>query len=304
MVYLNGALVPDEAAAVPTADRGLLYGDGLFETMRVLLGRPVDLDAHLDRLLRGCRLLGIALHERDALRDAVLRLIAANETGSGAARLTVTRGVGGARLDAAGADRPTVMAASYDYEPPANAFDPGLRAIVSTVRVDEDSPRAGLKTLNYLDNILARREARAAGADEALMLNTRGELACAAAANLFLVADGAWYTPPTASGCLPGITRARVLRLLREDGDVYEQPLPADAAGVRLGDRHTPWQKLSGMFLTNSLLGVAPVVQVGAAPVASGRPAVQVLALARAYESAVRAHCRAMQSEEGANRCA
>jgi branched-chain amino acid aminotransferase len=269
MIWVNGEMLPDEEARVSVADRGLLYGDGLFETMRVLLGQPVFLDEHLDRLLQGCQVLGIEWVDRGTFEYAVVVTIRANQMDEGAVRLTVTRGVGGTRLDTAGADKPTVIVSCHEYRPPQLGLGPSLSAIVSKVRVNPDSPTAGLKTLNRLDHILARREAKAVGADEALMLNTRGELTCATAANVFVVTEDGFYTPPLSSGCLPGVTRGRLIHPPKLPALGREEPLPADEHGVEVSGRHRRWGEVESLLLTNSLLGVAVVARVGDAEVAT-----------------------------------
>ena len=226
---------------IPHNDRGLLLGDGLFETLLAVDGAAPHLPAHLDRLEAGCAVLGLPFDRAQAER---LIREAAPAAGRFALRLTLTAGSGGRGLDRP--DAPVVrLFATAAASPPVTT---PATAIVATVRRNEGSPAARLKTLSYLDNVLARAEAKAAGADEAVMLNNRGELACAAAANLFWIADGRLRTPQLDCGVLAGITRARLMAL----ADVEEV-----AVGPEVLDR------AEAVFLTNSLIGVRPLSRLG-----------------------------------------
>ena len=226
---------------IPHDDRGLLLGDGLFETMLAVDGALPHLAAHLDRMAAGAETLGLPF---DRAEDERAARAATPAEGRFAVRLTLTAGSGGRGLDRP--DGPVVRlfataAASVPVATPATA-------IVAASRRNEGSPASQLKTLSYLDNVLARAEARAAGADEAVMLNNRGEIACAGAANLFWIAGGRLFTPRLDCGVLAGITRARVMAL---------EPVEAVAAGPEVLDR------AEAVFLTNSLIGVRPLSRLG-----------------------------------------
>lgn len=224
---------------IPIDDRGFLLGDGLFETVLFKAGKPVLWDAHVERLGRGCAALGLPMPDGRRLRTEADRAIADRRLGSAraAVRLTWTAGSGGRGLGRPEPPSPRLVvsaAASPRPESPA-------AVVVSTVRRNARSPSARLKTLAYVDNVLARREAEAAGADEALLLNTAGHMACATAANLFWITEGRLYTPSLSCGVLDGIMRAQVLAAapveeVRANLDIV---LKAEAA-----------------FLTNSLIGV------------------------------------------------
>ncbi|UAL09715.1 aminotransferase class IV [Caulobacter segnis] len=239
---------------VPGDDRGLLLGDGLFETMLALDGDLPHLVAHLDRMAAGCVVLGLPFDRAEAQR---LARAAAPAAGRFAVRLTLTAGSGGRGLDRPAAPAPRLFATAA---PSAPATTPAS-LIVATTRRNEGSPASRLKTLSYLDNVLARAEAREAGADEAVMLNNRGEVACAGAANLFWISEGRLFTPRLDCGALAGITRARVLasRLVEEVMVGIEALEAADA-----------------IFLTNSLIGMRPVSRLGARPLAP-HPLVEAL---------------------------
>lgn len=235
---------------IPADDRGFTLGDGLFETVLASRGELVRLEAHLDRLTAGCAALGLpapdraeaARQMRKALTDAGLGERRA------AVRLTLTAGSGGRGLDRPAQLKPRLAvtaAASARPETPA-------RLITVTVRRNDQSPAARLKTLSYLDNVLARAEARAAGADEAVMLNTRGELACAAAANLFWIADGRLFTPALDCGVLAGVTRGWIL--------AQAAKLGVEAGEIRAAPEML--QTAEAVFVTNALLGVRAVAEV------------------------------------------
>jgi branched-subunit amino acid aminotransferase/4-amino-4-deoxychorismate lyase len=234
VIYLNGTLVPPEDAAIDPADRGFLLGDGLFETLRAYRGRVPWLGRHLDRLAAGAALLAIPLPALD-LTAAVAETLGANDLAA-----------------AAGAP---------------------LRAMIAATRRNEHSRLANLKTLNYLDNVLARREAAAAGADDGLLLNTAGRLASASAGNLFLVRQRTLLTPPTSEGVLPGITRAVVLDLAPDLGlTAVETPLEPD----QLDQAHEA-------FVTNSLIELRPLVAVDGRPIGDGAPGPATGRLLHAY---------------------
>lgn len=226
-------------------DRGFTVGHGLFETVLLADGRLERWDAHLDRLVRSCPVLGLpAPDPATCWRAAETALSAAGSPARAALRLNWSAGRGGRGLDMPSPMAPVLTATATPLGPPATS----MRLATAATRRNDASPASRLKSLSYLDNVLARAEARAAGAEEALMLNTRGEVACAAAANVFWVQDGAVFTPALGCGVLDGILRAEVL--------VACERLSIPLAVVRAAP-----DALAGaaMFLTNSLIGVCPV---------------------------------------------
>ena len=232
--------------AIPPEDRGLLLGDGLFETMLATDGALPHMAAHLDRLAAGCQTLNLPFDRAEAER---LVRAAAPAQGRFAVRLTLTAGVGGRGLDRPAAPVPRLFATAA----PAPPVTTPATLIVAQTRRNEGSPAARLKTLSYLDNVLARAEAREAGADEAVMLNNRGEVACAGAANLFWIVGDRLFTPRLDCGVLAGITRARVLA---------RRPVEEVAAGVEA------LEAADAIVLTNSLIGARPVSRLGQRPFA------------------------------------
>lgn len=224
---------------VPADDRGLTLGDGLFETILAKDGQLVMFEAHLARMDAGCLALDLLPPDPE---EALHLCQAAAGTGRTAVRLTLTAGSGGRGLDRPDPPRPRLFATGAPSPKPEG---PVALTTVS-VRRNEGSPASRLKTLSYLDSILARREACGG---EALMLNNRGEVACAAAANLFWLEDGMLITPALSCGVLDGIMRSQVLNAARGLGlRVLEAAVPRSALG-----------EAQAVFLTNSLIGLRRV---------------------------------------------
>lgn len=255
--------------SVPLDDRGLLLGDGLFETLLATDGRLVDFEAHARRLDRGCAVLGLPSPGDDQLWAAAEQALAAAGVGQGhaAVRLTWTAGSGGRGLDRPDPPFPRLFASAAAAAPPAGP----ARLATASARRNADSPASRLKSLAYLDSVLARREAQEMGADEAVMLNTRGEVACAAAANLFWFEGERLVTPALSCGVLDGVVRGRVLAAAAAMGWEVEE---AAAGPDRLAAG-------TGIFLTNSLIGIRPASRLdGRAVAASPRLAALAAAFA------------------------
>jgi branched-chain amino acid aminotransferase len=255
MVHLNGVLMAAAEARIDPADRGLTLGDGLFESLRARGGVILRLDAHLARLRAGAAVIGLPVPTSDeGLGDSLRETLRGNDIDDGVLRLTLTRGPAGRGLAPPASPRPTILVtAAAEGEQPRG---PIAAVIAATTRRNEHSPLSRCKTINYLDNILARREAGQRGADEALMLNTAGRLAETTVANLFLVIDDDLVTPPVADGALPGVMRADVIA----HAGAGERPLVPEDLG-----------RASEAFVTNSL-GIRPLVSVDRVPVGDGRP--------------------------------
>lgn len=214
--WLNGELMPAAAARVPVLDHGLLYGDGIFEGVRFYHGRPFRLTAHLERLQRSAAALRLRIPlDRTELEGAVEATIAAYGAAEGYLRLVVTRGAGKLGLDPANCTAPNVFVIADALAMVSEAVRrQGARVIIAaTRRIGADALDPRIKSLNYLNHILARMEATNAGADEAILLNSRGHVAEGTADNVFIVRGGKLLTPPATDGALEGITRATVLEL-------------------------------------------------------------------------------------------
>jgi aminodeoxychorismate lyase len=219
IVFLNGLFVAEEQACVSIFDRGFLYGDGLFETVRISNGRPFRWNQHLERFWSGMEFIRLHLPFSPAqLTASANELIQRNQICEALLRLTVSRGVGPRGYSPRGADRPTV-AMSLHAAPGLDANVPRRwRLVTSSVRLTTAEPLAKFKTCNKLPQIIARAEADAVAADEALLLNTDGWLVEGASSNLFWIQDGNVFSPPLISGILPGITRAVVFELCQNLG--------------------------------------------------------------------------------------
>ena len=248
MVWLDGVVYPDGRAPFDLSDRGLLLGDGVFDTALVMNGRVFRGEAHLARLSDALALLGIEA-DPGAIREAIAALIPQAERH--VLRITVTRGPGLRGLLPRGAQRPTIMASVAQLS--ASAFFPPLSLDIAAIRRNETSPASRLKSLGYLDAILAMREAAARGHDEALFLNGAGRVACAAVGNIFAAFGDEIRTPPLTDGVLPGIIRGFVL---------------AESGKLNLASREASFdlQELcaaDAVFVTNSLRLIAPVERIG-----------------------------------------
>ncbi|MDT4329589.1 branched-chain-amino-acid transaminase [Methylomonas sp. MED-D] len=229
VTWLNGQLLPTEQATVPVNDHGLLYGDGVFEGIRFYKRRAFRLQRHLQRLQLSARAIALAIPlSTEELNAVIERLIEAFADDDGYIRLMVTRGAGPLGLNPNSCVLPNVIAIADQLTMIAIAEQQaGARLIVSSVRrlpADGLDPR--IKSLNYLNHILAKIEANHAGADEAILLNGQGRVAEGTADNIFLVRDGRLLTPPCSEGALEGITRELVLQLAQDNGiETREQPL-------------------------------------------------------------------------------
>lgn len=249
-VWLSGEFVPEAASVVSAFDRGFLYGDGLFETMRVCRGRIPFWERHLARLDEGLGTLRFKeVPSRRALASVARALLARNGVGEGILRLQITRGVGARGYSPQGAGSPTVLLSTHPLPGGECSKPPTWRVITAAVRMWSKSPLNRVKSTSKALHVLARAEADDRGADEALLLNERGEVAEASGANVFWISDGCLLTPPGHSGALPGITRREVMRLANEQGlDVAECEC-----------RSATLLQAKGVFLTNSVWGPVEV---------------------------------------------
>ena len=269
LVFLNGQFLPEAQAVVPASDRGFLLGDGLFETMRVAGGRPFRLPQHLERLAHGADFLKIKLpFTPDELKGFAGQLVEQNKMPDAILRLTVTRGPGGRGYAPGGDSKPTVVMTLHPLPPPPNPA--GWNLVTSSFRIPAGDPLAAFKTTSKILHVMARAEAAKQGADEALLLNTNGEVAETASGNLFWVQDNIICTVPTGHGVLPGVTRAAVLEICQ-------------ALGLQTGERAIKPAALNnsgGIFITQSVFGIVPVVMFDGVPVP---PSPLVGQIARAY---------------------
>jgi branched-subunit amino acid aminotransferase/4-amino-4-deoxychorismate lyase len=252
LAYWNGRIVPEQEIGISPEDAGFLFGDGLFETLRVDAGRTRDVEAHLDRLLDGLQRIGIDLPEdREDLQRALSTIAKDAPRPLARMRITVTRGSRGHGGD------PTRLISTVAYQPPReDQYRHGVAVrLLPRYVIDSRNPLADLKSLCYQTNRLALREAESQGAWEALLINERGRLVEGSRSNLALVLPDGVFTPPRTDGCLPGTVRRRLL----ESGEIRERPLAPD-------DLDTAREVL----LMNSLIGVLPVSRINSREVPVG----------------------------------
>lgn len=212
IVFLNGKFVPEKRATVSVFDRGFLYGDGLFEGMRVVRGRPFRWDEHMERLRRGLKFLKLTVPiPLDDLLPQVLRLIRRNKMPECILRLSLSRGITARGYSPKNATRPAFV---MTLHPAPVVKDLACwRVITSSIRLPANDPLTSFKTANKLPQVLARAEADAAGAQEAILLNSEGRLAEGTTSNIFWIKNGVVFTTALPEGPLPGVTRAAVLEL-------------------------------------------------------------------------------------------
>ena len=269
VAWVNGRLLPAGAPALPVADRAFQLGDGVFETLRVRRGVPIELDGHLRRLHAGLDTLTIRLDWSDAeIAAAIAETVARNAPADAAVRVTVSRGAPESRgLLPAGwrdAHATLVVQAWPNAGVPAQVLERGLRAIVSTARRDPSSPLAGVKTVSRAEYVWAKLEADRAGVDDAISLTLDGHVAEATTASLAVVMGSALRTPPLSTGVLAGTTRDW---LLSADG--------AAAIGLDTGEAAFGLDELLGAdeaILCSSVAGILPLVEIDGRPVGKGRP--------------------------------
>ena len=212
--FLNGEFVSGGQAPLPINDRGLMYGDGLFETMRVYNGKAFRMAQHLERMVRGSEFLKIPLpFTPKQLQHFTEELIERNQMPDSVLRVTLTRGPGDRGYTPKSEAKPTLAMTLHPAPPLDPENPPQWSLITSSFRIPASDPLASFKTLNKLTSVMARIEAEARNADEALLTNTNGEVAETAGANLFWVYRDKICTTPTGRGVLPGITRAVVLEI-------------------------------------------------------------------------------------------
>jgi len=277
-IFLNDRFVPKEEAVVSVFDHGFLYGDGVYETLRAYGGRIFMLQQHLARLQRSARLIGLDLPipEKDwpnLLNDALAR----NGLRDAYLRVTVSRGVGAIGLDPGLCPRPTVVVIAKPFQAyPAHLFTEGVSLITTSVHrnlATALSPQ--IKSLNFLNNILAKQEALKAGAFDGVMLNAQGHLTECTTSNIFFIRHGTLCTPSVACGILDGITRGVILTLAKEQGLKTEESAYTPEA-LRQADE---------CFLTNTTMELMPVRDVDQHLVGSGKPGPITLSLRQTFRT-------------------
>jgi len=264
-VHINGKLVDKDDARISVFDHGLLYGDGVFEGMRSYSGNVFRLDQHLDRLWQSAAAIQLKIPgSKEQMAAAVIETLQANRIEDGYIRLVVTRGVGTLGLDPNRCDTPQVIIITdFITLYPEEFYRDGMEIVTAkTIRNHPQALDPRIKSLNYLNNILAKIEGLEAGCVEALMLNYQGEVAECTGDNIFIVRDQQLLTPPYEAGVLHGITRATVMELARDDGiGVVEETMTLE--DLFAADE---------CFLTGSAAEVVPVIKVDGNVIGDGKP--------------------------------
>jgi branched-chain amino acid aminotransferase len=264
-IYISGKFVPQEDAKISVFDHGLLYGDGVFEGLRAYRGKVFRLHEHITRLYESAKAIRLDIPlPPDKMWDAVNDAVRVNKIDDGYIRLVVTRGAGTLGLDPNRCSNPQVIIIADAISLyPQELYEKGLEIV--TVSVQRTHPAAlspRIKSLNYLNNILAKIEGLQAGCVEALMLNHKGEVAECTGDNIFLVRRGDLWTPPLEAGILEGITRDAVIEVARGAGiEVNEAPITKH--DVYIADE---------CFLTGTAAEVIPVVKVDSRTIGTGKP--------------------------------
>jgi len=264
-VYVAGKLVPKEQATVSVFDHGLLYGDGVFEGIRIYGGKVFLEKEHIDRLYESAQAIRLEIPMSPAeMTQAVRDTVAANGLVDGYVRLVVTRGAGSLGLDVRRTSNPQVIiiADTISLYPP-EMYENGLVLITaSTIRNHSAALSPRIKSLNYLNNIMAKVEGTDAGTVEALMLNHKGEVAECTGDNIFIVKNGVLKTPPPEAGILEGITRNAVMKLAKEAG-VEVREVPMVRHDIFIADE---------CFLTGTAAEVIAVVSLDGRKIGTGAP--------------------------------
>jgi len=280
IIYAGGAFRPAAEAAVSVFDHGLLYGDGVFEGIRAYNGRVFKLERHIERLFDSARAIRLQIPvAREAIEALVLETCRRNGIVDGYIRLLVTRGAGDLGLDPSACPRPDVVViARAGVRLYKRAPNQGISAVTSAFRRNAaDATSPAIKSLNYLNNVLARIEATDRGADEAILLDPDGHVAEATADNVFIVTERTLVTPPTSTN-LRGITRETILGL-------------AEALGIRTEEKPFAlfdlWTAREA-FMCGTMAEVVPIASVDGRTIGTGSPGPTTLRLMAAYGELVR----------------
>jgi branched-chain amino acid aminotransferase len=264
IIYIDGSFVPREEARLSVFDHGFLYGDGVFEGIRAYNGRVFRLREHLDRLYDSARAIDLAIPvTKEEMTGIILETLRKNKLKNGYIRPIVTRGVGDLGLDPRKCPKPSIFVIAVEWGAMyGDLYEKGLRAITVSVRRNPaEALPPNVKSLNYLNNILGKIEANYKGGDEAIFFDTNGYLSEGSGDNIFVVKNGAIYTPPTLNN-LRGITRAVVIELARSLGiSLFEQDLG-----------YYDLYAADEVFVTGTAAEVAPIVLIDGRAIGSGKP--------------------------------
>lgn len=262
--WINGKVIAADKARISIFDRGFMYGDGVFETMRCYAGAVFKIDEHMARLERSLRKIRIRPpYSKSHLKSAIYDLLEANKLKSAYVRITITRGEGRFGIEHKDKLKPnTVIVAKEFGGYPRRILEKGISCRVVDTRQNERSILSGIKSLNFLNYIMARFEAKDRASDEAIVLNTKGYVTEAVTSNVFIVKGPSIATPSIASGALPGITRSVIMKLAKK-------------LDIKISEKAISYKELLNareVFLTNSLAEVLPVIRIGRKKIGRGLP--------------------------------
>ncbi|HHT9123752.1 MAG TPA: branched-chain-amino-acid transaminase [Candidatus Wunengus sp. YC63] len=283
-IYINGQIVPQEDAKISVFDHGLLYGDGVFEGIRAYHGKIFTLDEHLDRLYDSATAISLKIPITKAeMAEAIKQTMKANNLTDSYIRLVVTRGVGKLGLDPNKCATPQIIIIADTIELYSKAlYEKGLDIVtVTTIRNHFSALDPKIKSLNYLNNILAKIESIQSGAGEALMLNKDGYVAECAGDNIFIFKDNILLTPPSSAGILVGITRNVVMKLAAEMGVQVREEL------MTRYDLYIAEE----CFLTGTAAEIIPVVKIDGRTIGTGKPGKITLDLLKRYRDLTKNGC-------------
>lgn len=283
-IWINERFLDSKNANVSVFDRGFMYGDGLFETMRSYDGKVFRMMDHLDRLFRSFRVMRLKVpYDAKYLAGTVYATLGLNKLKDAYVRITVTRGDATPGLTAKDDSNPNVVIFAKEFTNyPEHMYSRGISATIVNVRQNEHTPVTGIKSLNFLNYIIARFHAKDGGFDDAILKNSQGNIAEGATSNIFIVRQKELITPSLESGILPGVTRRVVLELARHV-HLRARELRITEADLLGADE---------VFLTNSLVELLPVIKVGGRRIGSGKPGPATGALHSAYKRQVAREAR------------
>jgi branched-chain amino acid aminotransferase len=264
LVYMDGEFVPENEAKISIFDHGFLYGDGVFEGIRAYNGRVFRLKEHIDRLYDSAKAIDLKIPiSKEEFIDIILETLRRNNLRDAYIRPIVTRGVGDLGLDPRKCQKPSIIVITKPWgKLYGDLYDKGLTAVTVAVRrVSFDALPPNIKSLNYLNNILAKIEANAKGGDEAIFLDRNGYVSEGSGDNIFIVKNGAILTPPTINN-LRGITREVVIEIINKLG------IPFKETNLGLYDLYTADE----VFVTGTAAEIAPIVVIDGRNIGDGRP--------------------------------
>jgi len=280
VVYVDGKFYPQSEAKISVFDHGLLYGDGVFEGIRAYNGRVFKLDRHVDRLFHSAKAIDLKIpHTKEEIANLILETCRKNDLHEGYIRPVITRGKGDLGLDPrkCKSGPSVVVIAQPQISLYGKAYERGLKVVTSSYRrVPPQSLSPSIKSLNYLNNIMARVEANQYGADEALMLDIHGYVSEATADNFFIVRNST-ITTPWSSTNLPGVTRETVLELAPKVGVKTEE---------RLFTLYDVWAS-DEAFITGTAAEIGPVVEVDGRSIGDGKPGMTTKKIMKAFRELV-----------------